>query len=58
MPRTLTFVEAINEALQIAMSDDPGVICFGLGIDDPKAIFGTTSGLKDRFGSEIGRAHV
>ena len=52
MPRTLTFVEAINEALQIAMSDDPGVICFGLGIDDPKAIFGTTSGLKDRFGSE------
>ena len=51
-PRTLTFVQAVNEALHTAMAHDPAVICFGLGVDDPKAIFGTTTGLKDRFGSE------
>lgn len=32
------------------MAGDPGVICFGLGTDDPKGIFGTTLGLKERFG--------
>ena len=52
MSRTLTFAQAINEALQIAMSNDPAVICFGLGVDDPKAIFGTTMGLKERFGPD------
>jgi len=49
---TLTFAEAINQALVQAMTQDPGVICYGLGTDDPKAIFGTTSGLKDRFGPD------
>ena len=52
MFRTITFAQAINEALQIAMSNDPAVICFGLGVDDPKAIFGTTKGLKDQFGPD------
>lgn len=50
MSRTLTFAQAINEALQTAMSDDSAVVCFGLGVDDPKAVFGTTTGLKERFG--------
>lgn len=52
MTRTITFAEAVNEALQTAMANDPAVICFGLGVDDPKAIFGTTKGLRDRFGPE------
>ena len=28
------------------------VICYGLGIDDPKRIFGTTVGLKEEFGKD------
>ncbi len=50
MKRKITFTEAINEALNIAMSKDKKVICYGLGIDDPKRIFGTTKKLKEKFG--------
>lgn len=52
MSRTLTFTEAINEALHIAMDRDPAVICYGLGVTDPKEIFGTTVNLGKKFGSE------
>ena len=52
MSRTISFAAAINEALTIAMERDPMSICMGLGIDDPKRIFGTTAGLKEKFGSE------
>jgi acetoin:2,6-dichlorophenolindophenol oxidoreductase subunit beta len=52
MHRELSFVQAINEALHIAMAADTDVICYGLGVDDPKNIFGTTKGLKERFGPE------
>ena len=52
MKRNITFVEAINEALIIAMKKDKKVICYGLGIDDPKRIFGTTKNLKEKFGSK------
>jgi acetoin:2,6-dichlorophenolindophenol oxidoreductase subunit beta len=48
----ITYGEAIREALQIAMSADDSVICYGLGVDDPKGIFGTTLGLQDEFGKE------
>ncbi|MCZ4263395.1 hypothetical protein O4G76_21465, partial [Limimaricola sp. G21655-S1] len=27
------------------------VLCYGLGVDDPKRIFGTTAGLQERFGA-------
>lgn len=50
MPRNITYIQAINEALHEAMAADPGVICYGLGVDDPKAIFGSTKGLQERFG--------
>lgn len=50
--RTLNFRQAVNEALHDAMAADPRVICYGLGVDDPKHIFGTTEGLQERFGSE------
>ncbi len=46
----ITFAAAINEALHLAMDIDDSVICYGLGATDPKAIFGTTAGLADRFG--------
>jgi pyruvate dehydrogenase E1 component beta subunit len=47
-----TFAQAINEALSIAMEQDSSVICYGLGTDDPKGIFGTTLGLQEKFGPE------
>ena len=50
MSRKLSFVEAINEAMFIAMKKDKKVLCYGLGVDDPKRIFGTTKGLKEKFG--------
>ncbi|PKL35238.1 MAG: alpha-ketoacid dehydrogenase subunit beta [Spirochaetae bacterium HGW-Spirochaetae-1] len=52
MPRNSTYAKAINEALAIALESDPNVICYGLGVDDPKGVFGTTLGLKERFGGE------
>lgn len=52
MPRTITFSKAVNEALHQVMTADPSVVCFGLGTDDPKGIFGTTLNLKESFGSQ------
>lgn len=48
----ISVAAAINEALSEAMSQDAGVICYGLGATDPKRIFGTTAGLVERFGRE------
>lgn len=42
--------QAINDALATAMTLDESIICYGLGINDPKGIFGTTLGLAERFG--------
>ena len=47
-----TFAENINLALHKSMLKDKNMICYGLGINDPKAIFGTTLGLKKRFGNK------
>ncbi len=52
MSRNLSYVQAVNEAMHASMAEDPSVLCYGLGVDDPKAIFGTTKGLKERFGPE------
>jgi len=46
----VNFASAINEALHQAMEMDSSVICYGLGVTDPKAVFGTTAGLEERFG--------
>ncbi|NQU67572.1 MAG: alpha-ketoacid dehydrogenase subunit beta [Candidatus Marinimicrobia bacterium] len=50
--RKLKFSQAINEAFEIAMQINPNVICYGLGVDDPKGVFGTTLGLKEKFGKD------
>ncbi len=52
MTRFLTFANAINEAFIQAMEMDKSVICYGLGVDDPKGVFATTIGLKERFGPD------
>jgi pyruvate/2-oxoglutarate/acetoin dehydrogenase E1 component len=48
----MTFAKAINEALNEAMILDPDVICYGLGVPDPKGVFGTTMGLQEKFGDD------
>jgi pyruvate/2-oxoglutarate/acetoin dehydrogenase E1 component len=52
MERTLSYVEAIREATDQEMERDPSVILYGLDVDDPKAIQGTTQGLVQRYGPE------
>jgi len=47
-----TFAESVNEALSLAMEIDEKVVACGLGISDPKAIFGTTSGLEEKYGKD------
>lgn len=51
-PRMLSYVEAIREATDEEMAADPSVVLFGLDVDDPKAIQGTTRGLVEKYGSE------
>lgn len=50
--RTLSFVDAIREATDQEMARDPAVLVFGLDVDDPKAIQGTTHGLLEKYGPE------
>src|SRR6516165_6337737 len=50
--RILSYVDAIREATEQEMVHDPSVIVFGLDVDDPKMIQGTTRGLLERFGPE------
>ncbi|HXF67607.1 MAG TPA: transketolase C-terminal domain-containing protein [Burkholderiales bacterium] len=49
--RVLGYAAAINEALALALEHDPSVFVLGQGVDDPSAMFGTTRGLKERFGA-------
>lgn len=50
--RNIAYTEAILEATDQLMEKDPNVIVFGLDVDDPKAIQGTTKGLPAKYGSE------
>ena len=50
--RYITYVEAIREALDQAMDLDSSVIVIGEGVPDPKAIFNSTAGLREKYGVE------
>ena len=52
MKREISYVEAVREATDQEMGRDPSVIVFGLDVDDPKAIQGTTRGLLEKYGPE------
>src|ERR1700752_5345615 len=52
MERSLSYIDAIREATDLEMDRDPSVVIFGLDVDDPKAIQGTTRGLVEKFGPE------
>ena len=48
--RTLSYADAISEAMNIALEIFPTSYVIGLGATDPAGIFGTTKGLVDNFG--------
>src|SRR5579885_455110 len=48
--REITFAEALNEAMAVCLEADPTVYLMGLGVPDPKGVFGTTLGLQEKFG--------
>jgi pyruvate dehydrogenase E1 component beta subunit len=50
--RKLRYYQAINEAQRQSMEADPSVLLLGIGVTGPTGIFGTTSGLVDRFGKD------
>ena len=50
--RLVSAAEAICEATDLAMSEHPSVYVIGEGVTDPKAIFGTTKGLAQKYGSK------
>ncbi len=53
MNRKLSFAESINEASEIAIKNDKKVILMGLGVDDPKGVFGTTLNLHKKFKNNV-----
>lgn len=50
--RSRSYTEALHEALDQALARDPLVYVMGLGVPDPKGIFGTTLGLQERYGAQ------
>jgi len=50
--RNIDYAEAINEALIQSMKLDKKVVIMGLGVDDPKRVFGSTKNLIEIFGKD------
>ena len=50
--RDITYAQAIREGLDNAMDRDSSVIVIGEGVPDPKAIFNTTAGLREKYGAK------
>jgi len=48
--KKITFYQIINQTLFDLMKRNKKIVAFGLGIDDPKALFGTTKNLKKKVG--------
>ena len=48
--RILTYVDALKETLDLALNLDPNVFVLGQGINDPKGMFGVTTGLHEKYG--------
>ena len=52
MKKKYIFSEVVNLTLKEIMRSNNKTVLFGLGVDDPKGIFGTTKNLKENFGNE------
>ena len=44
--------DGIREALELALERDPSVFLIGEGVADPKGVFGTTTGLIEKYGPQ------
>ena len=51
MERLISYNQAVKEATQQEMDRDDSVIIMGMGVDDPRGIYGTTLGLVEKFGA-------
>src|SRR3989440_8648728 len=51
-PRVASYVAAVRGAADRERARDPGVIVFGLDVDDPKALQGTVRGLVAKYGRQ------
>ena len=52
MNRIRKYHEALLEATDLCLARDPRVYLMGLGVPDPKGIFGTTLGLQQKHGAQ------
>jgi len=52
MSRLISYGEAIREALDQCLAADSDVVVMGLGVPDPKGVFGSTLGLQVRHGPD------
>ncbi len=52
MDRTKGFAQAVLEAIDLCMASDARVFIMGLGVPDPRGIFGTTLGLQEKYGEQ------
>ena len=48
----LTMAQSIREATDLCMNNDASVYLLGEGVADPKAIFGSTTGLVEKYGTD------
>lgn len=48
--RKITYCDAIREAMTQEMERDSNIFIYGIGVPDHKAIFGSTTGLQEKFG--------
>ena len=48
---TTDFAEQIRECLEEILHSDPTTLIMGLGVTDPKGVFGTTLGLHQKYGN-------
>lgn len=48
----LSYGQALKQAQIIAMRQDPSVFVMGIGVDDHKAVFGSTKALVEEFGKD------
>lgn len=53
MIKEVFFYEAIRQAQDICMRRDKSVVILGLGVDDPKGIFGTTLNLHKKYKNRV-----
>jgi acetoin:2,6-dichlorophenolindophenol oxidoreductase subunit beta len=50
MSKAMTGADAVREAVSTVMRDNSKIVTFGLGVNDPGKVFGTTNGLLEEFG--------